>query len=820
MSSQHASYASNKYQNTMELLAQAMQLKDAVKSGQVKMGPLDAHRFEAAYQTLSVKSQVLGYLEDLTQGTVHRGSLPKDELRVFIDWVMAETPLTPFPKKTYPEAYARAQWLRGYITSASDRERASRSVLRAFYLESRPELQIDQVENLVLAGGGAKALSLSGAVHELERQGVSSQLRRVAGTSGGAIIAMAFAAGYTGDELQDLVLQNEFGLFTLGSRADVRILNQWAHRFSRGNPSSPLHILSDNTLAHTYHQELMHALAACIARTPSLSVQLPSLHAVVSPIVDKGQPAGDALAHALKSVDDKDVSYHQIIDKLTQAQLVAVDAEARQKTAVRLGGVCLFGGFTLYPTPKRALLSAMRHRTGEDLIRGFFQDLIYEKISSYPEDALKIALYGDADVGGAVQPSDIRRITFEQWHRLHQLMPEKVKELHISMSILRPLSLRPERLLNHYEHQDASHEHAEFSKLPVCDAVRVSMNLPPVYPSYEFTLNGKTYKGSDGGIKSNMSLNTFDSKYAPEQTIGVFYKTSKELEAAADVHRMLVIPRSSKELQRERDRFESLEGEAKRDLERLQSLLDKQGRAAPRDDELIAGLKKQCDLVIDDLRFYGGMLDAIRQEEETLKNSESGQIRRWLSNPMGEFGHLMNRYLDSKSQDNLSKSHNLRRLVMINTHEIDTLHFKMPTGDKLLQLQHGKKAMKSLLNGTYCLENHFYYHHFHTVRGSMIASAFKDVALQDMSPYVDSLVMSDEDAPHVYQSIESGSPAEVDSEGPAEMFKYQSISESQMIHVTTVGGVVEGSTIQSPNYLSVKPVRDQEETPQAPAYRR
>lgn len=819
MSSQHAPYVSNKYQNTMELLTQAMQLRDAVKSGHVKMGPLDAHRFETAYQTLSVKSQVLGYLEDLTLGTVHRGGLAKDELRTFIDWVMADTPLTPFPKKNYPDAYARAQWLRGYITSAPDRERASRAVLRAFYLESRPELQIDRVENLVLAGGGAKALSLAGAVHELERQGVSTQLCRVAGTSGGAIIAMAFAAGYTGKELNDLVLQNEFGLFTLGSRADNRLLNQWAHRFSRDNPSSPLHILSDNTLAHTYHQELMNALAECLAQTPSFSAEFRSLYAVVAPLCRGGQPAGEALADALKSVEDKDVFYHHIIDGLTQGQQVAVDAVAREKTALRLGSACLFGGFTLYPTPRRALISAMRHRTGEDLIRGFFQDLIYEKLSSYPEETLKQALYEGEPPKGAVSPSDIRRITFEQWHRLHQLMPEQVKELHISMSILRPMSFRPERLLNHYEHQDASHEHPEFSRLPVCDAVRVSMNLPPVYPSYTFTLNGKTYKGSDGGIKSNMSLNTFDSKYAPEQTIGVFYKTSKELEAAADVHRMLVIPRSSKELQREQARFEALEDEAKRDLGRLQDLLEKQLQPGRQDEELILGLRTQCNLVIDDLRFYGGMLDAIRQEAETLKSSESGQLRRWVSNPVGEFGHLMNRYLDSKSQDNLSKSHNLRRLVMINTHEIDTLHFKMPKGDKQLQLQHGQKAMRSLLNGTYCLENHFYYHHFHTVRGSMIASALKDAALEDAAPYVESLVLHTQDEPHIYQSIAPDLPA-VTTEPSHDRTVSSSGITSVTMYQKSPAETHTGFAIPLSDHLSVTPSTENDESQSMSRYRR
>lgn len=58
--------------------------------------------------------------------------------------------------------------------------------------------------DLVFEGGGVKGIGLAGAYRELSDQGY--QPGCVAGTSAGAITAAVVAAGYTGAELEDLVL--------------------------------------------------------------------------------------------------------------------------------------------------------------------------------------------------------------------------------------------------------------------------------------------------------------------------------------------------------------------------------------------------------------------------------------------------------------------------------------------------------------------------------------------------------------------------------------------------------------------------------------
>ncbi len=62
--------------------------------------------------------------------------------------------------------------------------------------------------DLVLQGGGVRAIALVGAIAELEKQGYSMQ--RAVGTSAGAIVGALYAAGYTGNELYDVVKDFNF----------------------------------------------------------------------------------------------------------------------------------------------------------------------------------------------------------------------------------------------------------------------------------------------------------------------------------------------------------------------------------------------------------------------------------------------------------------------------------------------------------------------------------------------------------------------------------------------------------------------------------
>ncbi|MCG7344192.1 patatin-like phospholipase family protein [Sporosarcina sp. ACRSL] len=62
----------------------------------------------------------------------------------------------------------------------------------------------------VFAGGGLKGFALVGAYQELEKKGY--RFKRVAGTSAGAILACFIAAGYSGKEIEEMMVEENLQL--------------------------------------------------------------------------------------------------------------------------------------------------------------------------------------------------------------------------------------------------------------------------------------------------------------------------------------------------------------------------------------------------------------------------------------------------------------------------------------------------------------------------------------------------------------------------------------------------------------------------------
>ncbi|QIX61250.1 patatin-like phospholipase family protein [Hymenobacter sp. BT18] len=83
--------------------------------------------------------------------------------------------------------------------------------------------------NLVMEGGGIRGIAYGGALQELESRGVLAGIRRVGGTSAGAIQAALLAVGYSPQEIIDVVNQTPVqrlndgrGLFFGGSTRLIR----------------------------------------------------------------------------------------------------------------------------------------------------------------------------------------------------------------------------------------------------------------------------------------------------------------------------------------------------------------------------------------------------------------------------------------------------------------------------------------------------------------------------------------------------------------------------------------------------------------------
>lgn len=71
--------------------------------------------------------------------------------------------------------------------------------------------------NLVFEGGGVKGIAYMGAMQVLERKGILANIKRVGGTSVGAINAVLVALGYTNAEQRDILWKLDFNNFLDGS---------------------------------------------------------------------------------------------------------------------------------------------------------------------------------------------------------------------------------------------------------------------------------------------------------------------------------------------------------------------------------------------------------------------------------------------------------------------------------------------------------------------------------------------------------------------------------------------------------------------------
>ena len=76
--------------------------------------------------------------------------------------------------------------------------------------EEKPNFNKRPPDNLVLQGGATKGIAYVGALEALEKQGALKNLKRVAGTSAGAITATLLAVGYTPEEMKKILMEFDF----------------------------------------------------------------------------------------------------------------------------------------------------------------------------------------------------------------------------------------------------------------------------------------------------------------------------------------------------------------------------------------------------------------------------------------------------------------------------------------------------------------------------------------------------------------------------------------------------------------------------------
>lgn len=88
-----------------------------------------------------------------------------------------------------------------------------------------------QFRNLVFEGGGVKGIAYIGAMQVLQQRGILANIKRVGGTSAGAINALIFALGYSIHEQKAIMESTDFNSFMDNSFGVIRDIRRLAKQF-------------------------------------------------------------------------------------------------------------------------------------------------------------------------------------------------------------------------------------------------------------------------------------------------------------------------------------------------------------------------------------------------------------------------------------------------------------------------------------------------------------------------------------------------------------------------------------------------------------
>lgn len=101
----------------------------------------------------------------------------------------------------------------------------------SFLLTSPLSFSQPTYQNLVLEGGGIRGIAYCGAIQGLEQRGLLKNIRRIGGTSAGAIQASLLSVGYSAAELTDLVSEMKIQSFNDGQYIFVGGAQRLVERF-------------------------------------------------------------------------------------------------------------------------------------------------------------------------------------------------------------------------------------------------------------------------------------------------------------------------------------------------------------------------------------------------------------------------------------------------------------------------------------------------------------------------------------------------------------------------------------------------------------
>lgn len=402
----------------------------------------------------------------------------------------------------------------------------------------------ENLENIAFAGGGAKCLSYPGVLRRFAEQGI--KFKRVSGTSGGAITALAYALGLTPKKLEEVVLQYDFTRFMYESNINKPILKS----------TMMTNMMHQTAYLGEFKEQFDKHFLDYLIKNPSFFEKF-DIPYVRDPRVLTEKENNQLIEYHYNEVflnvpDLKsklrflplDNYMKDIIEESKKAALESytrsLDSE-KDKNFVKE----LLDGMNTIQSNKHGelLVEFVRLKKDEDIIEEFFGDLIESRLKHLEPEFLE-------SISEGLSHSDrLRNINYKEFDAIRIAMKDNprwnLKELFIC--ICERKSSNPLKMFDkdNYEQIDVYANNADprYSEMPLKTSVRISMNLPGAFSAYEY--QGKFYV--DGGVRANFPMHIFDKVlgFVRNKTVGFCVAPAENYSRTEDAGKVLNPERKS-----------------------------------------------------------------------------------------------------------------------------------------------------------------------------------------------------------------------------------------------------------------------------------
>lgn len=427
-----------------------------------------------------------------------------------------------------------ADFIKNELPYTEDDMKLFKVLVNAEVYRVKPE----NIENVAFAGGGAKGMAYPGALRRMAE--LNLQVKRVSGTSAGAITALPFALGYTPKKVEEIVLKYDFTRFMYHSNINKPILKDtlmtsmmhqsaYLREFKKHfdskfldylikNPSFfekvGIHYERDsNVISKSEEEQLIeHYYEEILLNEPNIKSKLrflPLDQYLKDIIIESKKSAIEAYVKSIDSEKDRDFA-KELLESMTNKQ------------SYRYGDL---------------LVEFVRLKKNEDLIEEFFGDLIENRIMHVKKEILEQVSKGLSF------PDRLRNITFKEFEKVRELTKDDPRYgfKDLAICICEKISSNPLKTFDkdNYKQIDvyAGNQDSTYSDMPIKTAVRISMNLPGAFSSYEY--KGKKYV--DGGVRANFPMHFFDTTLGADKrkTIGFCLAPSENYSRTEDAGKVL-----------------------------------------------------------------------------------------------------------------------------------------------------------------------------------------------------------------------------------------------------------------------------------------